>query len=62
MKKLNTGIYINLYSHAPSQWKIGTFHNLTTSAKNISSTQDRLDHKTEHLKSFATSAISQRML
>ena len=37
-KKLNTDIYINWYSHAPSQWKIGTLQNLITRAKNISST------------------------
>ena len=48
-KKLNT-IEINWYSHAPSQWKIRTLRNLITRAKNISSTEDLLDHEIEHLK------------
>ena len=47
---MNTGIYINWYSHAPSQWKIGTLRNLITKAKSISSTEHLLNNETEHLK------------
>ena len=32
-KKVNTDIYINWYSYAPSQWKIGTLRNLIIRAK-----------------------------
>ena len=49
-KKSNTGISIYLQSLALSQWKIGILQNLTTRAKNISSTQDRLHNETEHWK------------
>ena len=49
-KESNTDIYINWYSHAPSQWKIGTLRNLITRAKNISSTEDLLNLEIEHLK------------
>ena len=49
-KKANTDIYIKWYSHAPLQWKIGTLRNLITRAKNITSTEDLLNHETEHLK------------
>ena len=44
-KKSNTDIYINWYSHAPLQWKIGTVRNLITRAKSISSTEGLLNHK-----------------
>ena len=49
-KTTNTDIYINWYSHAPSQWKIGTLRNLIARAKNISSTEDLLNNEIEHLK------------
>ena len=49
-KESNTDIYINWYSHAPSQWKIGTLQNLITRAKNISSTEDLLNLELEHSK------------
>ena len=47
---MNTDIYINWYSHAPSQWKIGTLRNLITKAKSISSTEHFLNHEIDHLK------------
>ena len=34
-KESNTDIYINWYSHAPLQWKIGTIRNLITRGKNF---------------------------
>ena len=49
-KKSNTDIYINWYKHAPLQWKIRALQNLITRAKNISSTEDLLNHEIEHLK------------
>ena len=49
-KKSKTDIYINWYSHVPSQWKIGTLQNLITREKNISSTEDLLNHEIGNLK------------
>ena len=49
-KKSNTDIYINWYSHAPSQWQIGTLRNLITRAKTITSTEDLLNQESEPLK------------
>ena len=43
-------IYINWYSHAPSQWKIRILRNIITRAKNISSIEDLLNHEIEYLK------------
>ena len=48
-KKSNTDIYINWYSHAPLQWEIGILRNLITREKNISSTEDLLNHEIENL-------------
>ena len=47
-KKSKTDIYINWYSHALR--KLRTLRNLITRAKNISSTEDLLNHEIKHLK------------
>ena len=49
-KESNTDIYINWYSHAPLQWKIGILRNLITREKNINSTEDLLNLELEQLK------------
>ena len=49
-KKSNTDIYINWYSDTSLQWEIGTLRNLITRAKNISSTEDLLNHEIDHSK------------
>ena len=59
-KKSNTDIYINWYSHAPLQWKIGTVRNLITRAS-VQQKFNRRSFKPQKL-CFATLMISQRML
>ena len=48
-KAANTSIYINWYSHAPSNWRTGTPRNLTKRAKPVSSTKLLLRNEIDHI-------------
>ena len=45
-----TNIYINLHSHAPSNWKIGTLRNLMKREKSASSSELLLRNEISYLR------------
>ena len=53
-KATNTNIYINWYSHAPSNWKTGTLRNLIKRAKLISSTKLLLRNEIDYIRKVFT--------
>ena len=48
-KAININLYINWYSHAPSNWKSGTLRNLIKRAKLISSTKLLLRNEIDYI-------------
>ena len=51
-KVTNTNIYINLYSHTPSNWKTWTLRNLIKRTKLISSTKLLLRNEIDYTQKF----------
>ena len=49
-----TNIYINWYSHAPTNWKIGNLRNLIKRAKSISSSELLLRNEVSYLRHIFT--------
>ena len=49
-KPTNTNLYINWYSHSPTNWKVGTFTNLVRRAVNICSDEEILKTELLHLE------------
>ena len=49
-KSTNTDLYINWYSHSPTNWKVGTFTNLVRRAIGICSNEELLKMKLKHLE------------
>ena len=53
-KATDTNIYINWYSHAPSNWKTGILRNLKKTAKLVSSTKLLLRNKIDYIRKVFT--------
>ena len=53
-KATNTNIYINQYSHAPSNWKTGAIRNFIKRAKLIRSTKLLLRNEIDYIRKVFT--------